>query len=260
MNSITNPNLINISTIEINDEQVKTISARDLHSYLEVGKFFANWIKERINQYEFIENEDYFKSITTSTPAENTIAKIGNRVNPSVAGNNTSETAENICPITNSIPKSRFKTRIDYYLTLNMAKELCMIEKNHKGKLARKYFIEVEKKYQQGLVANNSNLVSESKIQQYLTEMQTKVTELVTQKVNDSIVLNGKILYNLLVKKIETHHTPKFIPQEDTAKPNTDGNLTYYIKNEYNKGKSIRQLSRELMTTPRVVRRHLELN
>ncbi len=35
------------------------INARTLHKELKVGKDFTNWIKGRINKYEFIENEDY---------------------------------------------------------------------------------------------------------------------------------------------------------------------------------------------------------
>ena len=35
------------------------ISARELHKFLEVGKVFGAWINERIEQFEFIENQDY---------------------------------------------------------------------------------------------------------------------------------------------------------------------------------------------------------
>ena len=37
-----------------------------------------------------------------------------------------------------------------------MAKELCMVENNEKGKKIRKYFIEVEKRYSDILNTNNS--------------------------------------------------------------------------------------------------------
>lgn len=35
------------------------IDARTLHKELKVGKVFANWIKDKIAKYEFVENEDY---------------------------------------------------------------------------------------------------------------------------------------------------------------------------------------------------------
>jgi phage anti-repressor protein len=85
------------------------VDARELHTFLEVGKFFANWIKDRIKQYDFQENEDYF-----------CVAKSGN------GGNKGFQP-------------------IEYHLTLDMAKELSMVERNKKGKQARRYFIECEK-------------------------------------------------------------------------------------------------------------------
>ena len=38
------------------------------------------------------------------------------------------------------------KSRVDYYLTLDMTKELAMVERNEKGKQARQYFIECERR------------------------------------------------------------------------------------------------------------------
>lgn len=74
--------------------------------YLEVNSKFADWIKNRINQYDFIENQDYIiKEVFTGR-----------------------------------------RPRKEYYVTLDMAKELCMVENNEKGRQARRYFIECEKR------------------------------------------------------------------------------------------------------------------
>lgn len=90
----------------------KIVNARELHEFLEVGRDFTNWIKDRIQKYGFVENEDF--SIT--------LTKIGERQNV---------------------------IRHDYILKLDMAKELSMVENNDQGSKARKHFIEIEKKYSQ---------------------------------------------------------------------------------------------------------------
>lgn len=93
-----------------NFEQL-TVDARTLHSALEVKRDFSNWIKARIAKYDFVEGEDYEKSsmITDS-------------------------------PVLASQP------RIEYRLTVNMGKELAMVENNERGKLVRRYFIECERR------------------------------------------------------------------------------------------------------------------
>lgn len=103
------PNLINVFEGVIGSVRQLVVNARDLHSFLQVGKRFASWIQERIGKYEFIENEDF-------------IAISQNR----------------------EIGHSRGK--VDYHLTLDMAKELSMVENNDKGREARRYFIAMEKK------------------------------------------------------------------------------------------------------------------
>mgnify|MGYP003313385824 CR=1 FL=1 len=94
--------------IDNNAQGQPTVNARDLHDFLEVGKMFTHWIKARIEKYGFIEGQDYIL----------TNAKTGKRQNVVVH---------------------------DYHLTLDMAKELAMVENNAKGREARRYFIEVEK-------------------------------------------------------------------------------------------------------------------
>jgi len=94
-----------------NEEGTHLVDARMLHGFLGVRRDFSTWLKERINRYGFIEGEDY---ITFS---------------PDLGKNQ----------------KGRPTT--DYGLTLDMAKQLCMVENNEKGMEARKYFIECERRY-----------------------------------------------------------------------------------------------------------------
>ncbi|ENN91955.1 antA/AntB antirepressor family protein [Bartonella bovis] len=110
--------LIAIHNNTINQETVQTVNARELHAFLEVGKDFSTWIKDRINQYEFEEGKDFIKTQDLRSP------KLGSA-------------------------KSRVVLAINYHLTLDMAKELAMVERNEKGKQARQYFIDCERKAKQ---------------------------------------------------------------------------------------------------------------
>ena len=51
--------LIKIEKSNVGGDLTETVNARDLHRFLEVGKDFSTWIKNRIEQYNFIENIDY---------------------------------------------------------------------------------------------------------------------------------------------------------------------------------------------------------
>ena len=93
-----------------NENGQRAVNARDLHTFLESKQKFADWIKSRIEQYGFIENQDY--QILAS---ENYEASWG-------GGN-----------------------KVEYALSLDMAKELSMVERNQRGKEARSYFISCEK-------------------------------------------------------------------------------------------------------------------
>ena len=96
------------------------VLSRELHQFLEVGRDFTSWIKKRIEKYKFVENEDY--QVISSFPQ-----------NGGKGGR----------------PKE------EYLITLDMAKELSMVENNEKGRQARKYFIECEKKHIQSLEQKN---------------------------------------------------------------------------------------------------------
>lgn len=99
--------LIAIKKQTITGKEVNAVDARELHKFLEVKSEFRNWIKNRIKDYGFQLNQDFI-SVGKNLPN-------GGR-------------------------------SIEYFITLDMAKELSMVERNEKGKDARKYFIECERK------------------------------------------------------------------------------------------------------------------
>ncbi len=115
--------LINIKVIQkdFNGEKKRFVNARELHRWLGVGKFFANWIKDRIEKYGFVENLDYFI----------TIANSGNGFNAQATGKIVDATTGKV------LPK-------EYILSVDMAKELAMVENSDIGKQVRKCFIRVE--------------------------------------------------------------------------------------------------------------------
>lgn len=102
--------LIKVRKCEISGSEVNAVDARELHQFLGVGKDFTNWIKDRISKYGFAEKTDFevFASF-----GEN---PLGGR------------------PVST------------YVISMEMAKELAMVEKTPKGREARRYFIDCEKK------------------------------------------------------------------------------------------------------------------
>ena len=102
-------NMTELVKVEVkNGEQL--VSARELHEFLEVGSKFNDWFK-RMCEYGFIENEDFVAITQKKVTAQ---------------GNESEFT--------------------DYILKITMAKEISMLQRNEKGKQARMYFIECEKK------------------------------------------------------------------------------------------------------------------
>ena len=99
--------------ITANEQGSQVVSAKELHAYVQVPTKFADWIK-RMLEYGFIEGEDY------------QIVFLKNEKNPS-----------------NGRPS------IDYALTLDCGKEIAMLQRTEKGKEARLYFIECERKLKQ---------------------------------------------------------------------------------------------------------------
>lgn len=94
------------------DNDRPAVSARDLHDFLEVKTAYKDWFP-RMCEYGFTSGEDF-------NPLK--IERVQNEGERVVA-----------------------RTVDDAVLTIDMAKEICMIQRNEKGKLARQYFIQLEK-------------------------------------------------------------------------------------------------------------------
>lgn len=90
------------------------VSGRELKEALGIRTKYSMWIDRMITDFDFVENTDF---ILVSQNRE-----------------------------TNN-PKNPSTTYEDHYLTIEMAKEICMITRNGNGKKVRKYFINLEKKW-----------------------------------------------------------------------------------------------------------------
>lgn len=109
--------LIPLYVAELSGESQDAVDARELYTFLESKQHFADWIKSRITDYGFIEGVDF-------APLHKKMERENQGLTRFLPGQN----------------------RIDYALSLDMAKELAMLERNEKGRLARKYFIDMERR------------------------------------------------------------------------------------------------------------------
>jgi len=121
------------------DDGRKAVSGRDLHAFLGLGRDYTTWFKSMV-EYGFTEGEDF-------TPVR--------------------------------VESSGGRPGADHVLTLDMAKELAMIQRTDKGKQARQYFIEVEKR-SLAAIPTGSNLLALAVIeaQAMLTAKDQQIAEL----------------------------------------------------------------------------------
>jgi anti-repressor protein len=103
--------IVKVSKIAFAEEEVSGVDARELWKFLEVETRFNDWISKRVSEYDFCESKDFYSFLSKT-----------------INGGRPSK---------------------EYSITIDMAKELSMVERNEKGKEARKYFIECEKRLKQ---------------------------------------------------------------------------------------------------------------
>jgi phage anti-repressor protein len=112
--------------------QEQWVDARTLHRFLEVGKDFSNWIKDFIADFDFVEGRDFSPNLAKSTGG---------------------------------------RSAIEYTITLDMGKELAMLQRSEKGKQARQYFIASEKKLK---ALQNHLLSGYNEVEELLIKCETK--------------------------------------------------------------------------------------
>jgi phage anti-repressor protein len=122
-----------------NESKDRIVNARELHEQLMSKRHFTEWINTRIQNYGFIEGEDFFTQTRKST---------GGR--PST----------------------------EYYFVLDTAKEMAMVENNEQGRAIRKYFIGVEKQQRQNQQKPKSQAELSLMMAQQLVEYEKRINNL----------------------------------------------------------------------------------
>jgi phage anti-repressor protein len=174
--------IIKISKTTIGDSSVNSVSARELHSALGIKTRFNDWFKRQVNKYDFVENLDYVAITQKRVTAQ---------------GNQTEYS--------------------DYILTIDMAKELAMVENNESGRKIRRYFIEVEKKYrlqlQQPKEKNRDDLISVSDSE---LDRELKALDFLLNRVHfsekEKIEFINKTLKKINFQTLENPHLLKHEP------------------------------------------------
>ena len=106
-----------------NNKEINSVDARELYLKLEIKKQFADWIKDRLEDFE--ENIDYV-CVSLKSETQRRDGKKGASV------------------------------KKDYILTIETAKHIAMMERNEKGKQIRQYFIDFEEKTKQLFLQQNT--------------------------------------------------------------------------------------------------------
>ena len=143
------------------DTDKPTVSGRELHEALEIETPYHKWFP-RMCEYGFTENEDY--SVTDIFVPNSNGGK---------------------------------QTQMNHQLTIPMAKELCMLQRNEKGKQFRQYFIKVEEAWNSPeMVMKRALEIANRKVE----ELKQRTFSLETQIEQDK----PKVLF---AQAVETAHT-----------------------------------------------------
>ena len=136
------------------------VSARELHEFLEVKTAFKDWFP-RMCEYGFIEGESYCSFLSDRS---------------------------------DGLPG---KPRMDAAITIDMAKEICMLQRNEKGKQARQYFLQLERDWNspEKVMARALTIAQKTIDKQavQISEMKPKALFADSVAASDSCILIGEL-------------------------------------------------------------------
>nr|DAJ95650.1 MAG TPA: KilAC domain protein [Caudoviricetes sp.] len=93
--------------VNTNENLEPVVNGRELHEILEVATPYDKWFP-RMTEYGFVEGQDFSTFLSESTGG---------------------------------------RPAVNHIIKMDMAKEICMLQRTERGKLARQYFIQIEKDY-----------------------------------------------------------------------------------------------------------------
>lgn len=127
---------------------IQAVIGRDLHQFLEIQSNYTTWIARLIEKYGFIAGQDYL--------SKNGMVERQGR---------------------GSVEQ------VDHILTLDMAKEVSMVQNNEKGRQARRYFIECERRAKEAPALSGKQLIAAALLeaQSTMQELETTVKAQATQ-------------------------------------------------------------------------------
>lgn len=130
-----------------NNDGKQAVLGRDLHQFLEVGRDYTNWFKQMVG-YGFIEGQDFTPDLAKSTGG---------------------------------------RPRANHIVSLDMAKEISMIQRTDKGKQARQYFIECERK------ANEARDTSVENVKSVVAQMtRSEILQIAMNAEQERLALEAK--------------------------------------------------------------------
>lgn len=199
---------MNLIPINITKTDEQFVSGRDLHMFLEINTPYSKWFS-RMCEYGFVENVDY-------TTKDKKVLRNDGTIMP--------------------------QTQFEHSLTIEMAKQLCMLARNEKGREAREYFIQVEREWnspekvmgralkianmvineQKVLIAAQEQQISEFKpIRDYVDEILSSTSALTITQIAADYDITARALNKIL--------------EEEKVQRNVSGQWILY-KNQMGKG------------------------
>lgn len=156
-------------TTNTNESGEIVVSGRELHEYLEVQTPYKKWF-DRMTEYGFIENVD-FAVMDKNVRDETAFGGI--------------------------------RKMTDHALKIDMAKEISMIQRNERGKQARQYFIEIEKRWNSPeMIMKRALEYADAQIQKLTTSnlvLEQRVNELQPKATYYDLILQNKSLISISV-------------------------------------------------------------